>query len=164
MLSLWFSRALEYDTYLYTYVTFPSTVMHEGMHYLFAALLGGNPMLPTLTPRMHYVDGQLAAIQQGGVIFHMNEYDVAASALAPLTLLPVPLFFTYLMMKTESLTWKILFFYMSICGWAAIMPSDIDFNLALSAPETWLYAAVLLPTMLILNSVLLFVAAKRYNR
>lgn len=81
------------DPMFLTWATLPGTIMHEGSHYIMSLLLGGHPVSFNVVPRAFYVDGELAAILQGSVLFKINEYNGAASALAPLLLVPVPAFF-----------------------------------------------------------------------
>lgn len=164
LFTLCLSEAFKFDTMFYTWLTLPGTALHESAHYFVAWLLGGEPFGFSVIPQKLYIEGELAAILQGHVLFHITDVDAAASALAPLTLLPFPFFFVSLLFRTKSLAWQIIFLYFAMCAWASILPSEPDFKIALEVPASWLEAAIVLPVILILNSVCLKFLASRYNR
>lgn len=152
------------DPMFLTWATLPGTIMHEGSHYIMSLLLGGHPVSFNVVPRAFYVDGELAAILQGSVLFKINEYNGAASALAPLLLVPVPAFFTWLSMKADGLLLRMVFLYFAVCAWNAFMPSSIDFELAVRESSSWSTAMFVLPFAFILNCFALYFVAARYNR
>lgn len=124
------SRLLEYDTFLYAWITLPGTALHEAFHFLMAVLLNGHPSSISIIPTPLYIDDDLIGIMLGNVLYKPNSYNTVAVGLAPLLMLPAVVFFVHACVKTKSksLSLSMFYFYVIVCLFAGCEPSSIDID------------------------------------
>ena len=122
------SRLLEYNTFLYAWITLPGTALHETFHFLMAVLLNGRPHSISVVPTPLYIDNELIGIMLGNVLYRPNSYNTVAVGLAPLLMLPAVVFFVHACIKTKSLSVSMFYFYIMVCLFAGCEPSTIDID------------------------------------
>lgn len=127
----WFSNAGSVG--VYALVTVPGTFMHELMHWVAAALTQGDPHGLSVIP---------TSSSLGHVLVRPNWYNATMIALAPLLLAPLTLFVMVIAARSSVMK-MLLFSYFAACCWAACIPSNQDFAIALSFPTSWLFGVIM---------------------
>lgn len=118
---------------LYAIITLPGTALHEGMHYVMALWLQGDPEGYTLWPT--WVDGQMATM--GHIMFVPTVLNASSVALAPYLIFFPSCYLIVLASKCRVST-LILLCYIAACGFASITPSSQDWRVAMSEPASFI--------------------------
>lgn len=135
--------------WLYWLVAWPSTVLHEGSHWLMAWLLQGTPSQFHVWPDWAALWGQRpsgagSAFSLGSVQFIPNHYNSASVALAPLLLWPLTAFWLCLAMRPKRWGLRLMWLYVAASSLTSSWPSAPDWQLAWQVPASWPLALLVL--------------------
>lgn len=140
---------------LYAIITLPGTALHEGMHYIMALWLQGDPEGYTLWPT--WIDGHMATM--GHIMFVPTMLNASSVALAPYLLVFPTCYLIVLASKCRAAT-MIALCYIAACGFASITPSTQDWHVAMSEPASFILSVPLFAIF----AIAWIVAIKRLTR
>jgi len=138
--TFWLSRTLPYyysNQWIMMFIELPGTILHEGMHWLVAAMLQGSPSTFSIWPTF---DSYGSMNTLGHVHFAPNWYNAASVGAAPFLLMPLTFFITALCARTWNPLRIVLGLWFASTGWLSSTPSSQDFWIANSYPLSWLFA------------------------
>ena len=124
---------------VYWAITLPGTAMHEGMHWIAAFALQGNPGTFSLIPSF----GADGVITLGNITANINWYNAAIIGMAPLFLVFSSAWLLIKAGTRKSMLSSLILCYVSACGFASFMPSSTDWGVAISEPLSFIPAILL---------------------